>query len=307
MSAEIKRSGLKRKLLFGLLGCLGLLACTFAGMHFVAASRLAQVVEVEVTDISVPDGNQAAIDRGHYLVDHLMGCKECHGVDLGGKTVMENGAMGVWYAPNLTKGKGSRLTEFTGKDWMRALRYGVGKDGHRLLLMPSEDYVNFNDEDMGAVVAYIRSLPNVDRENRGITLGPVGKGLIAVGQIQFSYEKIDHKAKRSVARPGPTKEWGEVLVGSCTGCHGAGLSGGKIPGGDPQWPEAANISSDKNSGLGKWSYDDFVKVMREGKRMDGRAINEAMPWKAYAGMKDDDLKALWEYLKTVQPKAKGGR
>lgn len=47
--------------------------------------------------------------------------------------------------------------------------------------------------------------------------------------------------------------------------------------------------------------------MREGKRKDGSAINEAMPWKAYAGMKDDDLKALWEYLKAAPAKAKGGR
>jgi mono/diheme cytochrome c family protein len=268
---------------------------------------LAQTVDVEVADIQVPDGSGSAIERGKYLVDHLMGCKECHGGDLGGKAVMDDGAMGVWYAPNLTKGNGSSVAEYSSRDWMRALRHGVGKDGRRLLLMPSEDFVNFGDEDMGAVVAYIRSLPSVDRENRGTSLGPIGKVLVATGQIQFAFDKIDHRAARLEAKPGPTKEWGTVLIGSCTGCHGTGLSGGKIPGGDPKWPEAANISPDKETGIGSWSYEDFVRAMREGKRKDGSAINEPMPWKAYAGLKDDDLKALWEYLKAASPKAKGGR
>lgn len=304
---ERKKGGIVRKLMFGVVGFFGLLACAFAGMHFVSASKLERTVEVEVADIKVPDGSGSAIERGKYLVDHLMGCKECHGDDLGGKAVMDNGAMGVWYGPNLTKGKGSKCAEYSSKDWMRALRHGVGKDGRRLLLMPSEDYVKFGDEDMGAVVAYIRSVPPVDREDRGISLGPIGKMLVATGQIQFSFDKIDHKAKRPEAKPGPTKEWGAVLIGSCTGCHGSGLSGGKVPGGDPKWPEAANISPDKETGIGNWSYEDFVKAMREGKRKDGSAINEAMPWKAYAGMKEDDLKALWEYLKAAPAKTRGGR
>ena len=307
MGAEKKKGSIKRKLGIALLGVFGLLACAFAGVHFVSASKLAQTVEVEVADIKVPDGDKDAIERGQYLVNHLMGCKECHGEDLGGKAVMDNGAMGVWYAPNLTKGKGSSVAEFTGRDWMRALRHGVGKDGRRLLLMPSDDYVNFGDEDMGAVVAYLRALPKVDRENQGISLGPVAKGLVAAGELQFAFDKIDHKAARPEAEPGPNKEWGKVLVGTCAGCHGSGLSGGKIPGGDPKWPDAGNITTDKETGVGAWSYADFAKAMREGKRPDGTSINEAMPWKIYSGMNDDDLKALWAYLKTVPPKAKGGR
>ncbi|KAA0213427.1 cytochrome C [bacterium] len=302
-----KKGGIVRKLMFGVVGLFGLFACGIAGMHFVSAGKLAETVEVEVADISVPDGDRSAMERGKYLVNHLMGCRECHGDDLGGKVIMDNGAMGLWYGPNLTRGKGSKLADYSSKDWMRALRHGVGKDGRRLLLMPSEDYVNFGDDDMAAVVAYFRSLPPVDREDQGISLGPIGKMLVATGQIPFAFEKIDPKARRPEAKPGPTREWGAVLIGSCTGCHGTGLSGGKIPGGDPKWPQAANISPDKETGLGQWSYEDFVKAMREGKRKDGSAINEAMPWKAYAGMKDDDLRALWEYIKAAPAKAMGGR
>ncbi|MCC6464201.1 MAG: c-type cytochrome [Planctomycetes bacterium] len=304
--AEKKKSSLKRKLAIAGLGVVGLLACAFGGIHFVAASKIAETVTVEVADLEIPEGSKA-VKRGEYLVDHLLGCKECHGEDLGGKVIMDNGAMGLWYGPNLTAGKGSELVDYTGKDWARALRHGVGRDGRRLLLMPSEDYVTFSDDDIGAVIAYVRSLPPVDRANQDISLGPVAKGLIASGEVQFAYDKINHQARRPEAKPGPTKEWGAVLIGTCTGCHGTGRSGGKIPGGDPSWPEAANISMDKATGLGDWTFEQFDTAMREGKGPDGATVRAPMPWQAYKGMSEDDMKALWAYLQAAPAKAKGGR
>lgn len=308
MGSEKKGWSLKRKLAVGVvaLAVVGL-GGGFLAIQQVSASRIAETVKMDVPDLRIPDGDGDAVARGKYLVDHLMGCAECHGPDLGGKMVMDNGAMGQWWAPNLTKGRGSMVAEYDGRDWARALRHGIAKDGRRVLLMPSDDYVNFGDEDLGAVVAYVRSLPPVDREHQPIRLGPIGKMLVATGKLKFAYDKIDHAAKRPEADPGPTREWGAVLIGTCTGCHGPGLSGGPIPGGDPGWPEARNISPDRDTGLGKWTFEDFMKAMRDGRRPDGTTLNTAMPWKAYAGLHADDLEALWEYIKAAPPKPAGGR
>ena len=117
---------------------------------------------------------------------------------------------------------------------------------------------------------------------------------------------IDHDAKRPEAEPGPTREWGEVLIGTCTGCHGKTLSGGKIPGGDPKWPPARNLTPDE-SGIKSWTFEDFQKAIKTGTRPDGTTLDPVMPYKAYAGMKPDDIKALWAYLQTVPAKPAGGR
>jgi hypothetical protein len=69
-------------------------------------------------------------------------------------------------------------------------------------------------------------------------------------------------------------------------------------------PPAANLTP---AGLGSWTENDFVRALREGRRPDGSAINEFMPWRSYASMSDLDLKALWLYLRSVPPKASGGK
>ncbi|MCC6740768.1 MAG: hypothetical protein IT452_17125, partial [Planctomycetia bacterium] len=138
--ADAKKGGGRRKLMIAAAAFLLLAGGGILGIHLVSASRVAETVKMDVPELKVPDGDGDAIERGKYLVDHLLGCKECHGADLGGKMVMDNGAMGQWWASNLTKGRGSMVAEYDGRDWVRALRHGIAKDGRRVLLMPSEDY-----------------------------------------------------------------------------------------------------------------------------------------------------------------------
>lgn len=196
--------------------------------------------------------------------------------------------------------------DYTSKDWFRILRHGVKKDGKRALVMPSEDYVQFSDDELASVIAYVKSMPPVDRESLPHSLGPIGL-LVAATEPVFAFDKIDHSQKPEAVKRGPTKEWGKVLAGTCSGCHGAGFSGGKIPGTDPSWPMARNITPDEATGIGKWKFEDFEKAMRTGQRPDGTALSDVMPWKMYKGMDEDDVEALWEYLRTVPAKPAGGR
>jgi mono/diheme cytochrome c family protein len=130
--------------------------------------------------------------------------------------------------------------------------------------------------------------------------------LVASGVIEPSAALIDHQAGPRKVEPAPTKEWGEVMIQVCTGCHGPELSGGKLPGAPPEWPESANLTQHE-TGIKGWTYEDFKRATTEGKRPDGTNIDPFMPWKAYAGMDEVDRQALWEYLKTAKPKPKGNR
>ena len=94
-----------------------------------------------------------------------------------------------------------------------------------------------------------------------------------------------------------------AIVAGCKGCHGPDLSGGKIAAGDPSWGPAANLTPSGN--LGKWTEAQFVATLRTGKRPDGIALKEPMPWKIVGHMTDDELHAVWLYLRSVPPRAFG--
>jgi cytochrome c553 len=95
--------------------------------------------------------------------------------------------------------------------------------------------------------------------------------------------------------------WYLARVGGCMGCHGAHLSGGHLAG-SPEDPAAANITP---SGIGAWSLADFVRTMRTGKNPSGHALDPFMPWRTAGGMTDDELAAIYAYLKTVPGRPTG--
>ncbi|MDC1142937.1 hypothetical protein OAU50_07580 [Planctomycetota bacterium] len=299
-----KRSSVKRKLLLVALGFGAVLAIGFGYIWTAASSKLSETFEQTAVKLDLDDVD---LDRGKYLVDHVFGCNnsDCHRADYGGGIMMDNGAMGLVYAPNLTSGSGSMVEDYSPEDWDRAIRHGLKKDKTRVLIMPSEDYWAFPDADIASVVAYIKSQAAVDRESQEQAPGPILRMLLTTGKVTFAYDKIDHDRGPMDVEPDNSKEYGAVLITTCTGCHRADLSGGPILGADPKWPAAANLTQHESQGLGNWTQDDFFKLMREGKRPDGTEVKYPMPWDAYKGMTDDDLEALWLHLKEVAAKETG--
>src|SRR5688572_11513416 len=109
MADKKKKSLFKRLFVYGGLGFVGLLAVGFAGLYFASESALAEKRELEVAAIEIPVDDSAALERGKYLVDHVMGCghSDCHRSDFGGGAVMDAFPVGRVYAPNITMGEGS--------------------------------------------------------------------------------------------------------------------------------------------------------------------------------------------------------
>jgi cytochrome c553 len=289
-----------------LVGALVLLIAIGAATVYVRSNaKLKQTFVVNAKPVSVP-ADAAAIARGRHIAE-TRGCTECHGADLGGKTVFQNGAMGRVDAPNLTRGEGGVPASFKDEDYVRAIRHGVAADGRGLFLMPSEEYSTFADADLGALIAFIKSVPPVNRPRGPVALGPIARTLVVAGKIKLAAEQIDHaNVKPAVVTPAVTADYGRYLATGCTGCHGPNFSGGKIAVGPPDWPPAANLTPHADGRIAKWTEDDFMKTMRTAKRPDGTELNLAMP-RAFGKLDESELKALWLFLKTLPAVATGVR
>src|SRR5690606_6470451 len=106
-------------------------------------------------------------------------------------------------------------------DWVRTIRHGVSPQGRALMIMPSEDYNRFSDEDLGALIAYLRSLPAAPGQGAVVKLPLPVRVLYGVGAIQDAAARIDHtRAPQAAVPEGVTLAHGEYVANMCVGCHG---------------------------------------------------------------------------------------
>ena len=243
-----------------------------------------------------------ALERGQHLVEARYGCADCHGTDFGGGVMVDAAIMGTLLGPNLTTGEGSRTLEYTAADWDRIVRHGVLPSGGPAV-MPSIDFLRMSDQELSDIIAYIRAQPPVDEAVPGRTFGPLGRVLMATGQLGLSADIIPtHTADHLPVPPPaePTAAFGQHLAGVCTGCHTVSLAGGKIAGGDPSWAAAANLTPHED-GLAGWTFEQFAAVMVAGRKPDGTEVRAPMTFVMPMGqnMTETELRALWEYLQTV--------
>ena len=290
---------------YGLAGVVVLLGVAATAAYVGSNARLKKTYTVSPRAVAIPT-DATSLARGRHLAE-TRGCNDCHGKDYAGAKVIDDGAMGLLHAPNLTRGRGSRVATFTDTDWVRAIRHGVGPDQRGLILMPSEEYSAFSDDDLGAIIAFVKSLPTVDRDLVPIALGPVSRVLFATGKMKLGAEVIDHaRTQPKSMTVSVSAEYGRYVAASCTGCHGPNLAGGKIDIGPPNWPEAANLTPHASGRVAKWTEADFVNAIRTAKRPDGTELSPVMP-RAFGQMDDTELKAIWAYLKTLPSVATGVR
>jgi mono/diheme cytochrome c family protein len=266
--------------------------------------RIVQMPPLEATFAPV----EGQLERGEYLFK-TRGCMECHGADGAGHVVIDDKDSGFFArAPNITGGGASPARSYTDADWVRTLRHGVKPSGQPLLIMPSEDYAHMTDADVAAVVAYVRSLPPASTGGGEFRIPLPLKAAYLFGAIKDAAEKIDHTAAPPAAVADDPLARGQYIAQGCTGCHGPHFSGGKIPGTPPSWPAAANLTSAPDSAMARYtSADQFKSMLRTGKRPDGSAVSDVMPFKSLTYMDDGELDALFAYLKTLEPRPFGQR
>jgi mono/diheme cytochrome c family protein len=279
-------------------GLLGLLALAALAIMVISNSRLNRTYSVDPEPVAL-SSDEATIARGEHLAI-IRGCTDCHGEDLGGELMVDDPALGKIYATNLTRGEGGVGNDYTDEELELAIRHGIDTEGKGLLIMPSQEYFILGDPDLSAIIAYIRSLPPVDRSIPDPNLRLIGRALYLAGQLPpMSAEIIDHQAQRP---PAPEIEanavYGEYLATGCTGCHGQDFAGGPVPGRPPDFPIASNLTLVGN--LAAWDEADFINALRTGVTPEGKVMEpEVMPWPATAQMTDTELRALWAYMQSL--------
>ncbi len=283
---------LLKVLTYSIVLVLAAVAAAVAYVYVSTSQRMARTYDVTPPPLDVPVNDAAALERGRFLVHRVSLCVECHGDDLGGKALAEVPASTVW-ASNLTRGRGGLGATYSDADFVRAMVHGVKKDGRSVIFMPSQDY-KFTKADMGALIAYIRSLPPVDREAAPPEIGFLARALGAAGFFPLlSAEYVDH-AKVDFApeadRSGAVAAGDYVIsTAGCRGCHGKALDG---VGG---MPDVANLTP---IGIGSWTEADFTRAIREARRPNGTEILPSMP-RIYKELPDEELGQIFAYLKTL--------
>jgi len=225
----------------------------------------------------------------------------------GAGTVFGEGAdlPGRLVAPNLTPDKETGAGNWTDDMLARAVREGIGHDGRTLFpLMPYMNYRELPDEDLASVIVYMRSLAPV-------------KNALPQTEIIFPVKYLIRSAPEPVTATVPAPDLSDpvkrgaflVRMASCADCHTAQERGQPKPGLEFAGgllftpPEgtvmAANITPDA-SGISYYDEDFFVETIRTGK-VKARSLSPVMPWVFYRDMTDEDLKAMFAYIRTLKP------
>lgn len=259
-----------------------------------------KVYDIKPSPVTIPT-DSASIERGRVLT---VGCRNCHDVDLAGKVFFDDPTIGQLPSSNLTRAKHSATEGYTDEDFIRAIRHGLNKDGHALMIMPSESYTHFSDQDLGCIIAYIKSLPPIERNFPMRKFNYMAKVMAGAGLFGnlFPYKTIKHENAKNVTAPpiGATVEYGEYVMNfdGCRVCHGQNLGGAKTP--DPASPPAPNIS--KSGVSGKWTLEQFITTFRTGKTPEGKAINgQFMPFAGIGALSDVEIEALYKYIHSLPP------
>jgi hypothetical protein len=158
----------------------GLLVLAFIVLYMIGGAKWNRIrcnYDVPVETIIVPT-DRASIARGEHIATIHM-CGYCHTETLSGQSETVPGLVTLTF-PNLTAG-GVGATN-TDEDWARAIRHGVGHDGRGLVMMPARYFYYLSDEDLGALIAYLKTLPSVDDELPPLNLGPLGRVMLGLGR-----------------------------------------------------------------------------------------------------------------------------
>ncbi len=292
-----------KRLLYLIAGLAGLVVLAIAMVYAITAVRFSTHYDVAATPVTLP-ADSAALARGKHLTGPIGKCDACHGEDLAGRMLGNSFAFGRLASANLTTGKGGVFRRYDDASIARAIRHGLRGNGTPLLFMPSESFNPMSDEDVGALIAYLRSLPPVDHEMPPSRVGPVARILSLLTNFPLvPARSIDHGLVPPKSQPEePTPRYGKYLVqlGGCTGCHGPGLNGQAMgPGAKP----SANLTP---QAIGDWTEAGFLTALRTGVRPNHTPIDStAMPWPLVGKMTDAEIHSVWLYLRTVPAKEFG--
>ena len=303
---------------------LGILVVVFVGILSYIKFALPKIAAAPVLKVEM---TPERIARGQYLANHVAVCIDCHSTrdwtrfsgpptpgtfGKGGDVFDQKyGFPGVYYAKNITP---EGISRYTDGELFRTITTGVSKEGQAMFpVMPFHYYGQMDQEDVKSIIAYIRTLPSIKNQV------PESKSDFP---MNFIINTIPHEASFTKLPPKTdVVNYGKYLANaaSCIECHtkyekGSLVAGTEFGGGrefpfpDGSIVRSANISPNEENGIGGWDEDTFVGLFKAyadstamSVKLNPGDFNSIMPWTMYGTMHEEDLKAIFAYLKTVKP------
>lgn len=266
------------------------------------------------------------IKHGKYLAEHVVLCIDCHSVrdwskfsgpitpgtyGRGGDVFDETmGFPGTFYARNITP---HNLADWTDGEIYRVITSGVTKDNLPIFpVMPYPSYGQMDPEDVKSIIAYIRTLEPISYKT------PESKANFPVNLIMRTMPKSAEPKERPSTQD--TLAYGKYLttIAACADCHTPREQGTPIEdlylagGSEFLMPfgtiKSANLTPHRQTGIGTWSKEQFVNRFKQYDvpsdslpNVKPDQFNSIMPWNMYAGMKKEDLEAIYHYLQSLEP------
>ena len=264
-----------------------------------------------VYDVALPQlaasTDSAVIERGRHLAESLGECTACHGPNLAGGGTDDFGPLGSVVFPNITSGKDGRIAGYSDGELARLIKHGIKRDGSTVRFMPSQNFSWWPDQDVAALISWLRTVPAADGNPGEVKLTAFAKVLDRFNAIELDIaRRIDHANLPKAPEPAPDAKYGEFVASGCRGCHGENMAGGPIPGAPATLPVPLNLTPHE-TGLKGWTYEDFMTVIRDAKRKDGRALDPFMPVGSIRNMNETETRALFAYLQSLPERPFGER
>lgn len=281
----------------------GLLVVTAGVVYAMSSARENAVFTPAPSSFVIPT-DAASVAEGERLF-HARGCADCHGEDAAGIVIMDEAPIGRFVSANLTY-----FASAEAQSWSAAVRDGLASDGTPLRMMPAVELTAMPDRELAAIVAYVRTLPLTPHELPTTTVGPIARLVdLMHGFPLFSANEVDHTARPEDIPPGRNPAMGAYIVDGCTGCHGATLSGGPVPGAPVEQMGIPPNLTFHETGLGRWTEADLRTALREGRTPEGTTLNDAfMPWETtFSRLTDEEIGAVYDHLRSVPHRPEGER
>jgi cytochrome c553 len=262
-----------------------LVAVAYAVVYVMSERIFGRHYEAPAVALKVPS-DAASIAEGRRLVV-LRGCLGCHGKDGEGRVLFDDPLIARIIAPNLTRA----VRKYSDAELVTIIRNGLRPDGRSVAVMPSEEFVVLNDEDIGRIIAYLKNLPAVDGPDPEVSLRPLARIGLVLGQYRTTAQIIAD----TVPPPDTTQPQaaaGRYLARSiCAHCHGTDLRGSSNP--DFTAPALQIVAA--------YSPEAFTQLMRTGVALGGRELRvmSAVAREQLHDLSDDEIAALYSYLHAI--------
>ena len=264
-------------------GLVALAIIAYAVVYILSERILRRAYEIPPVAISIPT-DPASIVEGRRLAT-IRGCVGgCHGKEVEGVVMFDEPIIGRVVAPNLT----AAVRKYSDSELVGIIRNGVRPDRRSMMIMPAEEFVLLTDEDLGRIIAFLKSLPAVEGPGPSVSLGPLGRIGVAFGQFKTVAELI----AETVPPPDATNQeaaYGRYLARTtCASCHGTSLRGDSNP----------DFTSPSLQLVAAYSAESFAQLMRSGVALGGRSLSTMSPWarQHLSHFRDAEIAALYNYL-----------